>query len=209
MLIKICGITEDYEIEYLNKLTPDYIGFVFAESKRKVTIEKAKRLKSQLDKNIKVVGVFKDSPIEDIKLVSESVGLDAIQLHGRESNDYISRLNGLGIEIWKAISVKNGEEINEKYNVDKMIFDGPEPGSGKVIDFNTGFNPNEEFIISGGLNPHNVIKFLTIPNVIGVDVSSGVEALNEDGYFKKDYCKLKEFIERVRSYERAKYKGKI
>ncbi|SHJ29850.1 phosphoribosylanthranilate isomerase [Clostridium cavendishii DSM 21758] len=209
MLIKICGITEESEVEYLNELTPDYIGFVFAESKRKVTIEKAIRLKDILNKNIKVVGVFKDLPIEEVILVSKVVGLDVIQLHGKEDNDYIIRLNGLNREIWKAVSVKKGERINEHYNVDKMIFDGPQPGSGKVINFDEGFNPSKEFIISGGLNPDNVVGFLAISNVIGVDVSSGVEELNKEGYFKKDYFKLKKFIERVRSYEKSKYKGKI
>lgn len=106
--IKICGITHNSEIEYINKYLPDYAGFVFAKSKRRVTAEKAGILSAYLRQEIKKVGVFVDMEPASAAIVAAQVGLDVLQLHGSENDEYISTLRPLlkpGTEIWKAVRV--------------------------------------------------------------------------------------------------------
>ena len=87
--IKICGIKNSEEIEYVNKLNPDYIGLVFADSKRKISPENANRLVLKLNNTIKTVGVFLDAEIKIIEDVLKQVRIDIIQLHGSEDIIYI------------------------------------------------------------------------------------------------------------------------
>jgi len=90
--IKICGLKRLEDIEIVNKYKPDYIGFVFAESKRKVNYDLAKQMKDNLDSSIKSVGVFVDADIDEI-LESYDLGIiDMAQLHGSESEEYIGKL---------------------------------------------------------------------------------------------------------------------
>ena len=159
--IKICGITNKEEIEYLNILKPEYIGFVFTKSKREVTGEKVKELCLNLDDNIKKVGVFKDNSIDEILDVLGNVDLDVIQLHGKEDEDFINLLKksmNKSIKIWKAISIKDIKSMkkyiarnkqlvgnNEKqgdYLIDNFLIDGDNPGSGEAFSLE---NINEYF----------------------------------------------------------------
>ena len=149
--IKICGITNKKEIEYLNILKPEYVGFVFTKSKRQVTGEKANELCLNLDKDIKKVGVFKDNSIDEILDILGKVSLDVIQLHGKEDEDFINSLKksmNKSIKIWKALSIKDIESIKKyiKSNkqlafnendgdnlIDNFLIDGDNPGSGEAF----------------------------------------------------------------------------
>lgn len=149
--IKICGITNKKEIEYLNRLKPEYVGFVFAVSKRQVTGEQANELSSNLDENIKKVGVFKDNSIDEILEVLGKVALDVIQLHGKEDEDFINSLRksmNKSIKIWKAISIKDIESVKKYIThnkqlasnkncgdnlIDNFLIDGDNPGSGEAF----------------------------------------------------------------------------
>jgi Phosphoribosylanthranilate isomerase len=115
--IKICGIKSEMEVDILNKYLPDFVGFVFAESKRRVEPEKAEHLAARLDGSIKKVGVFVNASIEEIIQIVEKVGLDIIQLHGNEEKVYISHLKSKmepAKAIWKAFKLaaanSNGSE---------------------------------------------------------------------------------------------------
>ncbi|EKQ58278.1 MULTISPECIES: phosphoribosylanthranilate isomerase [unclassified Clostridium] len=218
--IKICGITNGNEIEYINALKPEYIGFVFTKSKRQVTGAKAKELCSKLNKEIKTVGVFKDNSMEEILDVLEVVYLDAVQLHGKEDETFIielkKKMNG-SIEVWKALSISNIENIKKyipnKDNslIDNLLIDGDNPGSGEIFsleDISKLFKENSKlegrfsnqynFFLAGGITPENVIERVKKANPIGVDVSSGVEVVDESGNRTKSFDKMKDFIENVR-----------
>jgi phosphoribosylanthranilate isomerase len=218
--IKICGITNKKEIEYLNILKPDYIGFVFTKSKRQVTGNKAKELLDSLDKDIKTVGVFKDNSMDEIFDIIKEVHLDAIQLHGKEDENFISTLkNNLSepIKIWKALSISNAENIiryKQKINlIDNFLIDGDNPGSGetfslgniseyfeenKLEDKSNSVTYRYNFFLAGGITPENVTERILKANSIGVDVSSGVEVIDENGNRTKSYEKMKSLIEKVR-----------
>ena len=231
--VKICGITNKEEIEYLNILKPEYIGFVFTVSKRQVTGEKANELCLNLDKDIKKVGVFKDNSINEIVEVLENVDLDVIQLHGKEDEDFINLLKksmDKSIKVWKAISIKDIEGLkkyiagnkqlvgNEKqgdYVIDNFLIDGDNPGSGEAFSleniseyFGEDYNishvddcifKQSNFFLAGGITDENVIERIAKANPSGVDVSSGVEIIDECGNRTKSFEKMKSLIDNVRT----------
>lgn len=198
--IKVCGLKRLEDIEYVNELKPEYIGFVFANSKRKVTCEQARELVVNLDKDIKTVGVFVNRDIEEVRNIAEAVGLDVLQFHGEESQEYIN--NFKDFECWKAESVANRADLErlKGYNVDAFLLDssvmGAKGGTGIKFDWGNFENIGERYniVLAGGLTSENVIEGIKTIKPIVVDVSSGVE---EDGL--KSYGKIKEFIEKVRS----------
>ncbi|WP_297429507.1 phosphoribosylanthranilate isomerase [Clostridium sp.] len=218
--IKICGITNENEIEYINALKPEYIGFVFTKSKRQVTGLKAKELCSKLNKEIKTVGVFKDNSMEEILDVLKVISLDAVQLHGKEDETFIIELKKKmksSIKVWKALSISSIENIKKyipnKDNslIDNLLIDGDNPGSGETFsleDISELFKENSKldvcvskqynFFLAGGITPENVIERVKKANPIGVDVSSGVEVVDESGNRTKSFDKMKDFIENVR-----------
>ena len=208
MFIKICGITKPKEIEFINELHPDYIGFVFAKSKRKVTGKEASTLAKTLDKSIKTVGVFRNNSIEEIEEVLKFIDLDVVQLHGSEDEELIKELKSKGnFKVWKAISI--GEDFDSSksldYSVDAFLLDGSAPGSGKRFkwDLVDKSKFNKKFILAGGINEDNVEEGIKLFNPDGVDVSSGVEVVTENGFIK-DYEKMKRIIRKVRENNEGK-----
>ena len=201
MKIKICGITNLEEIEYLNILKPDYIGLVFADSKRKVNIDKAITLVDKLDKNIKKVAVFRNNNYAQVEEVLKFVPVDIVQLHGEESKEFVNKIRkNFNLEIWRGTNLDSN--INElSYGVDKLILDSIEPGSGvafnwtniKEVDF------KGDIFLAGGINLNNIDIALKVEGINGVDVSSGVEVI-ENGIRKKSYYKMQNIIKKVRGY---------
>jgi phosphoribosylanthranilate isomerase len=229
--IKICGITNEKEIEHLNILKPEYVGFVFTKSKRQVTGEKVNELCLNLNNNIKKVGVFRNNSMDEILDVLGKVSLDIIQLHGDEDIEFISLLKkniNKSIRIWKALSIKDMANmgkyitsnkqivINEGDNlIDSYLIDGDNPGSGEAFsleniseyfgeDYKLG-NTDDctleryNFFLAGGITDENVIERIAKVNPSGVDVSSGVETIDENGNRIKSFEKMKSLIEIVRN----------
>lgn len=199
--IKICGLKRVQDIEYANQLKPDYVGFVFSSSKRMVNKETAKMLVERLDRDIKSVGVFVNEKIDFVCEIATFLDLDVVQLHGDENEFYIERLKQIAdIETWKALRVKMSEVLNLETNADKILIEGFVKGvyGGTGVSFDWHLIENFEFkkplILAGGLNILNVEAGIKKVGPYAVDVSSGVET---DGY--KDFKKMKEFVEKVRS----------
>lgn len=196
--VKICGLKREEDILYVNKLKPDYVGFVFAESVRKVDKYRAKELIQELDRSIKKVGVFLNESMEKVNEIADYCGLDVLQFHGDEKPKYC---NSFQYEIWKAFRIKNIESLNEfeKYNVNGFLLDtyikGEYGGTGKTFHWEmvANISKSKNIILAGGLTPENVGKAINIIHPMVVDVSSGVEV---DGH--KDFHKMKKFIESVR-----------
>lgn len=120
--VKICGITDKSEITFLNKYLPDYVGFVFAAGRHKVTPEFAAGLAAGLAPAIKKTGVFVDMGPGQVAAIAEITGLDAIQLHGSEDDEYIRTLRLMmksGIEIWKALRI-GGDSTDVRIGGERM-----------------------------------------------------------------------------------------
>lgn len=196
MKIKICGLFRNQDIEYANTAEPDYIGFVFAESRRKVTPEKALELKKNLNPEIKAVGVFVN---QNKSLIAELVRnkiIDMIQLHGSEDNTYISELRELtgDTPIIKAVSVKSTEDIlkSVEYISDFILLDNGKGGTGEKFDWNL-IEKNHRIFLAGGVNPDNISEAIKL-NPYCIDVSSGAET---NGLKDKD--KMIQLVRAVRN----------
>ena len=193
--IKICGIKRLEDIEIVNRYKPDYIGFVFADSKRKVSHDLAKELRNNLDSDIIPVGVFVDSPQEEIlKLFDEGI-IEIAQLHGSESEQYIldlkKKTNG-ELKIINAIEMTQEVDLLEynDSNSDYLLLDSGK-GSGKTFDWSLiRKDIKKEFFLAGGLNSKNVTQAIDEFNPYAIDLSSSLET---DGF--KDENKIKEIME--------------
>lgn len=192
--IKICGLKRREDIEYVNKYQPDYIGFVFAGKKRKLTYDQVVDLKKYLTSSIQVVGVFVNEDISFVeKLVKEHV-IDLVQLHGQEDQKYIQALKEkVDVSIIKAIQIKNEDSFNEHYDVDYYLYDHGTGGTGESFDWSMLKEVDKPVFLAGGINLLNIDDALK-KNVYALDVSSGVET---DGF--KDEEKIKKIVRRVRN----------
>ncbi len=199
MIIKICGLKRPCDIEYVNELKPDCIGFIFAPGRRRtISKEEAKALKAMLDKDIKAVGVFVDSGIDQIlELLNEDI-IDVVQLHGDESEEYIKELKSkTDAPVIKAFIINEDANIDQirESAADVVLLDGGQ-GSGKTFNLELIGKVRRPYILAGGLSVDNIVHFLMASpgGIIGVDVSSAVET---DGF--KDYEKIKDFIHKTKS----------
>lgn len=200
--IKICGLKRPEDIAYVNEYMPDFIGFVFANTKRKVSDEMARKLKSMLNAKIKAVGVFVNEDIRHVAWLANENIIDMIQLHGEEDNSYIQSLRRLtDKEIIKAVRVKDGESLKKakELQADYFLFDtfvskNVYGGTGKSFD-RTLIDKNwKNYFLAGGLGAENLKTAIVECHPYAVDLSSSVET---DGV--KDKEKIKEVIEIVRS----------
>ena len=195
--VKICGLSRVEDIDAVNSALPDYIGFVFAQSSRRIDEATAMMLKERLDLQIKSVGVFVNEDAENVAALCNCGVIDFAQLHGDEDEDYIARLKDrCGCPVIKAIGI--GDELmTYPCNADYLLFDTlshKRGGSGAAFNWSllAGFS-GKPFFIAGGLSAHNVSEVIITLAPFGVDVSSGVETNG-----KKDVEKIYEFISIVR-----------
>ena len=196
--IKICGLRRLEDISIVNRYKPDYVGFVFADSKRKVSHDFAYEMKSNLSSDIVSVGVFVDADIGEIVELFDRGIIEIAQLHGLESEDYINKLrentNG-ELKIINAIEMSDEMDLLEYDNSisDYLLLDSGK-GSGKTFDWGLiRKDLNKEFFLAGGINISNIADAIEEFNPYAIDLSSGVET---DGF--KDELKIKEIMEVIR-----------
>jgi phosphoribosylanthranilate isomerase len=200
--VKICGITDAFDAQNAVLLGADAIGLNFVEtSPRCIEPTKATRIIESLPAFVSVVGVFVNHPdpqhLEDFAV---SIGLHAVQLHGNETPDYCSMIHR--VKVIKAFRVDSNFKVESLRNFGSRMFllDSYAPtqtgGTGKVFDWDLAYGANAfgSIVIAGGLNPENVSDAVTKLHPFAVDVSSGVESAPG----KKDYDKMRRFIEAVR-----------
>ena len=200
--IKICGLKREEDIEFVNEFMPDYIGFVFANTRRRVEDEKARELKNQLNPEIQAVGVFVNDDMKHVSWLANEGIIDVIQLHGDEDNEYIDALRKLtDKKIIKAIRVKDAASIEQgrKFRADYLLLDtfvqkDVYGGTGKTFDRTLIPDDIGDYFLAGGLSADNLEQALSECNPYAVDLSSSVET---DGV--KDREKIKEVIEIVRN----------
>lgn len=202
--VKICGLKREEDIAYVNKLEPDYIGFLLWEkSKRFVTVEKAAVLRKQLKPGITAVGVFVNEKAETIKEIVEAGTIDMVQLHGDEDLAFVQNLrNMIKVPIVKAVRVKSEKSFEglDAYPVDYFLFDtyipGEYGGTGKRFNLTLGDEKRigKPYFVAGGLDAGNVSEVLERTYAMAVDVSGGVETAGV-----KDPGKIEAFIKAVRS----------
>ncbi|HWQ79417.1 MAG TPA: phosphoribosylanthranilate isomerase [Anaerovoracaceae bacterium] len=202
MKIKICGLFREQDIEYVNEALPDYVGFVFAESRRQVTAGQAEALKQKLAPGILAVGVFRDAPLEEPALLLKAGVIDMAQLHGGEDEEYVIRLKTeTRHPVIKAIRVKREEDIEAARGnpADFLLLDHGMGGTGQTFDWSLVQECGKPFFLAGGIHAGNLEQAMKTgaPFVAGpyaIDVSSGAET---GGI--KDREKILEIVRRIRN----------
>ena len=194
--IKMCGLTRECDIQAVNEIKPEYIGFVFwAKSKRYLSPEKALELKKQLDENIKAVGVFVDEDVEKVAELLENNVIDIAQLHGSETEDYINKLRSMTKKpVIKAFRITSTNDVEKAVNstADMILLDAG-MGDGKIFDWSLLRDIKRPYFLAGGLNCENIANAVKNIKPYAVDVSSGIET---DGL--KDIKKMAVFARTVR-----------
>lgn len=200
--VKICGLMRPEDVEAVNHFCPDYAGFVFARSRRQVSLEQACQLIARLNPAIVPVGVFVDEQAETVARIASQCGLKAVQLHGSEDNIYTATLRTLlplDVAVMKAVRVRDAAslEIARQSSCDLLLLDawvdGVAGGAGQAFDWRLLEEFPRPYLLAGGLHGGNVAEAIGMLQPLGVDVSSGVET---DG--NKDFDKIGRFIELAR-----------
>ena len=195
--VKYCGITQLDTVPVLLETGPDYVGFVFAPSKRQVTVEQAQSIARDLRDSLKItngdkssspVGVFVNETISTIVEIAKAVPLSVVQLHGDETIAYIETLRNQlqeqqleSVEIWKAIQVQGKEDILpwEQAPIDGLVVDAyskeERGGTGKTIDWSLLESVQVPYYLAGGIGLHNVARAIRRLRPYGLDMSSSLE----------------------------------
>ena len=198
--VKICGLKNPTDIKCINTLSPDFAGFVmfFEKSHRNISPEKAQKLLSALDPNIKSVAVTV-SPTEEQLEQIHTLGFDYVQIHGKISEKLLSECK---TPVIRAINVSGIESIGDIENLDNVkgiLFDSAVPGSGQGFDWTLLKKlpkTDKMLFLAGGLTTDNVAAAVCQVHPYAVDVSSGVELSDKSG---KDFELVRTFIENAKS----------
>ena len=191
--IKVCGLKSMEDVGIMNEFLPDYCGFIidFPSSHRSITKQVAENLSKELNPRIKTVGVFVNSPVEDvIELLKRGV-IQIAQLHGNEDEDYIHEVQAkTNKPVIKAIIVRDEFDVlrGKSSPADYILLDGGK-GSGDVFDWNLIMDIKRDFFLAGGLGEDNLKKAIQTLHPYGVDLSSSLET---DG--KKDREKIQRIM---------------
>ena len=221
--IKICGISKVETILAIVDAKPDYMGLVFAPSKRQVTVDQAKTLVEELHKQyanrynrnaeqysnqtlihqefIKTVGIFVNETLENLVTIATEVNLDAVQLHGDEDEAFIQSLKErTNVEVWKAVQIRSAADAEAwiDSSADMLLFDAyhkdERGGTGEVFDWSCLDEFERPFMLAGGIDSTNVARAIRRVRPYGIDISSGIET---EGV--KDNEKIKAFTNIVRT----------
>ena len=221
--VKMCGISKVETIPAVVDAKPDYMGLVFAPSKRQVTVDQAKTLVEELHKQyanrynrdaeqysnqtlihqefIKTVGIFVNETLDNLVTIATEVNLDAVQLHGDEDEAFIQSLKErTNVEVWKAVQIRSAAdaEVWIDSSADMLLFDayhkGERGGTGEVFDWSCLDEFERPFMLAGGIDSTNVARAIRTVRPYGIDISSGIET---EGV--KDDEKIKAFTNIVRT----------
>ncbi|MFR2874748.1 MAG: bifunctional indole-3-glycerol-phosphate synthase TrpC/phosphoribosylanthranilate isomerase TrpF [Veillonella atypica] len=189
--VKMCGISKVETIPAVVEAKPDYMGLVFAPSKRQVTVEQAEILVEELHKQcinhydtkvVKTVGVFVNETLDNLVRIADTANLDAVQLHGDEDEAFIQSLKErTNVEVWKAVQIRSAADV-EKWidsSADMLLFDAyhkdERGGTGEVFDWSSLDAFERPFMLAGGIDSTNVARAIRTVRPYGIDISSGIE----------------------------------
>ena len=214
--IKFCGITQEDTVPVLLDTKPEYVGFVFAPSKRQVTVEQAQSIVRSLqdsltttsgDTSSSPVGVFVNETIPTIIEIAKAVPLSAVQLHGDETIAYIETLRNQlreqeleSVQIWKAIQVQGKEDLLpwEQAPIDGLVADAyskeERGGTGKTLDWSLLEDVEVPYYLAGGIGLHNVARAIRRLQPYGLDMSSSLETNGQ-----KDTKKMKTMAQIIKT----------
>lgn len=202
VLIKVCGLTRERDVQAAVVSGADAIGFVFTSSPRQITAERAAELSLLVPDNVLKVGLFLDQSKTEVENVLKVVALDLLQFHGQEPADFC---RAFSLPYLKAVSMHDMNSLRQAQSnypdAKGLLLDshvsGQRGGSGKVFDWSM-VEPGEKPVwLAGGLNADNVAEAIKRVRPYAVDVSSGVES--SPGI--KNASRISAFIDAVKRQE--------
>ena len=202
-LVKICGLRSRRDVELAVEAGADMVGIVLSPGfRRSVKPEDAVSM-ADASGDAMAVGVFVDAPADSVLRAVGRLGLDAVQLHGSEDDEYVSRIRrDAGVPVAKSFVVKGPQDVDEarRSSADLVLLDGG-MGTGTGFDLSLVGRVGRRFMLAGGLDPRNVRQAIAAVHPYAVDVSSGVETGGV-----KDPVKMREFVESVREADMSEAK---
>lgn len=194
--IKMCGLQDEATVDLAVALGVDAVGFVFADSPRRVTPGQALRLRSRVPAGALAIGVYVKMSLDEIIATAGAAGLDHVQVHDLRSADDVRLLHDAGLTVIRAVNTGGAEALSENFGADLLLVDGAVAGAGVTWDWqDRSALPAGRWILAGGLNPDNVARAVATSGAWGVDVSSGIESSRGI----KDPALMSAFAEAVRS----------
>jgi phosphoribosylanthranilate isomerase len=201
--VKVCGITNYQDAAMAVKLGAHALGFIFAQSPRWITPEKARDIIHAVPPFVQTVGVFVNERPDTMRQIVRFCGLDLVQLHGDEPPEVCCEFMPHAI---KAFRVRDGSVLQciKPYHrkIKAMLFDTytgeGRGGTGKTFDWNLAARGKAlgiPLILSGGLTPSNIEKAISVVNPYAVDVNSGIEERTG----KKDHLLMEKLMEKIRN----------
>lgn len=178
--IKICGLFQPCDVDYVNEARPDWCGFIinFPKSHRNQTPDQVRALRARLVPEVVPVGVFVDRPVEEVAELLNDGTITVAQLHGHEDEAYLAALRALtpGKELWKAYKVRSEADLAAAAasTADQILLDNGY-GTGQAFDWSLAGGVRRPFLLAGGLTPENIPDAVARLHPVGLDISSGVE----------------------------------
>jgi len=203
-MVKVCGITNPEDASVAAEAGADAIGLLFAESPRRVSVERACEISAALPGNVLKVGVFVDEEPEEILRIAREAGLDVAQLHGDETPEVVAEIRAGGLKVMKALRVRDAEALMEieGYEADLFLLDAysekARGGTGERFDWGLAKSLVERgnIVVSGGLGPENVREAIEFFEPYGVDASSSLE----DAPGKKNHERVRRFVSAAKGF---------
>ncbi len=175
--IKMCGLRDEATVDLAVDLGVDAVGFVFADSPRRVSAEQAATLRSRVPAGILAVGVYVEMSLDDIVSTARAADLDHVQVHDLRSADAVRFLHDAGLTVIRAVNNGEGASVSEDLGADLLLVDGAVAGAGVTWDWqDRSAVPRGRWILAGGLTAKNVARAVETSGAWGVDVSSGIES---------------------------------
>ncbi len=181
--VKVCGITNPVDARVAADAGADAVGLIFAESPRRVSVERAREIAAALPEGVLKVGVFVDAEPGEVLRIAREVGIDYAQLHGDEPPEALAEIRDGGVGVMKALRVRNAEALAavERYEADLFLLDAwsaeARGGTGTRFDWELAksLRGRDNILVSGGLGPENVREAIEYFEPYGVDASSSLE----------------------------------
>ncbi len=216
--IKVCGTTNSADAIRAVECGVDALGFIFVEkSSRYISPQEAVKITSTLPPFLYKIGVFVDADMKEVFEIVHYLGLNGVQLHGKESPDYCEQLSISLPSCTQLKAFRVGEHSTpEEFTYYEKMVDGflldtyvkdIEGGTGLSFDWSLieGLNLQKPYILAGGLNPDNISQALEITSPFAVDVNSGIELAPG----RKDHALLQRFVYQVIECDRKLSNPKI
>lgn len=192
--IKLCGLFRLADVAAANVAAPEFAGFVFAKSRRQISLTQAQQFRQNLKPTIKTVGVFVDAPLQVMLAAVKSGAISYVQLHGHETEAVVTQLQQAGAKVIQVFNLT--QTTYQPTQADAVMFDAGK-GAGTTFDWQqVPQNVPQPIFLAGGITVANVTAAIQAVQPAVIDVSSGIETAG-----LKDPIKMRQITQLAHNFE--------